>query len=77
MAASNAGAREGNAREPATEKGNCFAGRRDREEVQICRVDRFGRMRANQKRGTGFPHVQRIGEPPSIALGGGEADFPT
>ena len=28
-------------------------------------------------RGSGFPRVQRIGEPPDIALGGGEGNFPT
>ena len=45
---------------------------------QSGRQDRgFGHVRANRRGGSGFPRMQRIGEPPDVAPGGGEGDFPT
>jgi hypothetical protein len=49
----------------------------EREEVQIGQISETGYVRANGRRGSRFPRVQLVGEPPNDALEGGEGDCPT
>jgi len=47
-----------------------------RKEVQIGRINKIGRVRANGKRGNKFPRVQLVGEPLDGPAEGGEGSFP-